>query len=79
MITFFDKLKCVFALTLISLTTISQGQNFTNGFNFNLPFDDGTPSVFLPNFPAKNNGVYFVRVGGHDAEIFGAALMLLNG
>jgi hypothetical protein len=56
MITFFDKLKCVFALTLISLTTISQGQNFTNGFNFNLPFDDGTPSVFLPNFPAKNIG-----------------------
>jgi Carbohydrate binding domain/Secretion system C-terminal sorting domain len=30
------------------------GQNFPNGFNFNMPYDDGGPSVFLPNFPAKN-------------------------
>jgi Carbohydrate binding domain/Secretion system C-terminal sorting domain len=28
-------------------------QNFTNGFNFNLPFNDSTPSVFLPFFPKK--------------------------
>lgn len=32
---------------------ISVAQNFSNGFNFNLPHNDTTPSVFLPNFPQK--------------------------
>ncbi len=28
-------------------------QNFSNGYNFALPFNDTTPSVFLPIFPKK--------------------------
>ena len=32
---------------------VVSSQNFSNGFNFNLPHNDNTPSVYLPNFPAK--------------------------
>ena len=28
-------------------------QNFTGGFSFNIPFDDGTASPLFPNFPAR--------------------------
>ncbi len=44
-------------ITLIFVTFLSHSlisQNFSNGFNFNLPHNDNTPSVYLPNFPAKN-------------------------
>jgi hypothetical protein len=41
-------------LLLITLFTINiYPQNFSNGFNFNLPWDDSTSQQFLPNFPAK--------------------------
>ena len=29
----------------------SLAQNFENGFNFNLPFDDSTTVEYLPHFP----------------------------
>jgi hypothetical protein len=29
-------------------------QNFSNGFNFNLPWNDSTSQYFLPQFPPKN-------------------------
>ena len=38
--------------TLFSINTYPQ--NFSNGFNFNLPWNDSTSQNFLPHFPAKN-------------------------
>ncbi len=46
-------MKNVIALLLLVFCTQLSAQNFTNGYNFNLPFNDTTPSVFLPIFPQK--------------------------
>jgi hypothetical protein len=53
--TVFPKLSkgSILAFIFLYFTANLCSQNFTNGFNFNMPFDDGGPSVFLPNFPAK--------------------------
>lgn len=42
-------------LTIISSLWVSAifSQNFSGGFNFNLPHHDNTPSLYLPSFPAK--------------------------
>ena len=40
-------------ILVILFSVLSQAQNFSNGFNFNLPPNDNTPSIYLPNFPAK--------------------------
>jgi Carbohydrate binding domain/Secretion system C-terminal sorting domain len=40
---------------LLTNTPLSS-QNFSGGFNFNLPFNDSTPQRFLPLFPAKMLG-----------------------
>lgn len=45
--------KITLFLILSSSSAFLNAQNFTNGFNFNLPHNDITPSVFLPNFPLK--------------------------
>ncbi len=72
----------LFSLLFVLKSTGVFAQNFSNGFNFNLPFDDGTPSVFLPNFPAKNlsetdrvsvNGGNFI-VGGKPYRFWGVNL-----
>lgn len=34
----------------------SFGQNFTGGFNFSFPYNDGSNAAFLPKFPAKTIG-----------------------
>jgi hypothetical protein len=44
------KLIILFILTFVADLS---AQNFSNGFNFNLPYNDSTPSVFLPFFPKK--------------------------
>jgi hypothetical protein len=46
------KITKIFLLATL-LPFVLSAQNFTNGFNFNLPHNDTTPSVFLPNFPKK--------------------------
>jgi hypothetical protein len=43
-----------FVLLIITLTSINiNSQNFSNGFNFNLHWDDSTTQKYLPVFPAK--------------------------
>jgi Carbohydrate binding domain/Secretion system C-terminal sorting domain len=46
-------MKNVIALILLLFAAELSAQNFSNGFNFALPFNDSTPSVFLPFFPKK--------------------------
>ncbi len=47
------KLQVVVILFFLSgLLMHTTGQNFENGFNFNLPWDDSTTQTFLPSFPA---------------------------
>jgi hypothetical protein len=54
MVTILNKLNAIIVASFfLCFTTNIFSQNFSNGFSFNLPYDDGTPSVFLPNFPAK--------------------------
>ena len=38
-------------LIVICFSTIATAQNFTGGFNFNLPWNDSTTQNFLPKFP----------------------------
>ncbi|KAF0140459.1 MAG: Carbohydrate-binding CenC domain protein [Stygiobacter sp.] len=38
-------------LIVICFSTIATAQNFTGGFNFNLPWNDSTTQQFLPQFP----------------------------
>jgi Carbohydrate binding domain/Secretion system C-terminal sorting domain len=66
-------MKKIFIFILTSLTTFALAQNFTNGFNFNLPYDDGTASVFLPDFPKKalNTEGDRVAVKGEDFIVNG--------
>jgi len=40
-------------LLFAAFTAIGFAQNFTGGFNFNLPYDDTTSSRFLPAFPKQ--------------------------
>jgi hypothetical protein len=40
-------------LFIVALTASGLAQNFTGGFNFNLPYDDTTTSRFLPSFPKQ--------------------------
>jgi len=41
------------AATLICWAAVSYGQNFSGGFPFYLPPDDGTFQPFMPDFPAR--------------------------
>ncbi len=40
-------------LFFLILTVSGLAQNFSNGFNFNLPYDDTSSSRFLPSFPKQ--------------------------
>lgn len=52
-----NPMKRIFSLIFLSAFTLSgTAQNFTGGFNFNLPFNDSTTVDFLPNFPLKEIG-----------------------
>jgi hypothetical protein len=46
-------MKNIIALFLLLFAAQLSAQNFTNGFNFALPFNDSTTSPFLPFFPKK--------------------------
>jgi hypothetical protein len=48
-----NSMKNLITLFILIFATGLFAQNFPNGFNFNLPFNDSTPSVFLPLFPKK--------------------------
>jgi hypothetical protein len=46
-------------------------QNFTNGYNFNLPADDATAQEYLPHFEAKtiSDFLWINNAGNfHDGE-----------
>jgi len=71
------------SLTIGILLTIFHSsvfaQNFTGGFNFTIPYNDGVSSAFLPKFPAKTisaqdrvtaNGAHFI-VGGQPIRFWG--------
>ena len=46
-------MKNVITLVLCLVFADLSAQNFTNGFNFALPFNDSMPSLFLPFFPKE--------------------------
>jgi Carbohydrate binding domain/Secretion system C-terminal sorting domain len=46
-------MKNVIIGILCLLTAQLSAQNFSNGYSFVLPFNDSTPSVFMPFFPKK--------------------------
>ena len=73
----------VFATILICRAAISSGQNFTGGFSFFLPPDDGTSQRFMPDFPARlltaNDRVTIdadghFRAAGKRIRFFGTSL-----
>ena len=74
--------QSILAIGLLFFIIQAQAQNFSNGFNFNLPAVDSTPSVFLPKFPKKTitesdrvsvQGESFV-VGGKPYRFWGVNL-----
>jgi hypothetical protein len=65
-------MKNVIVSFLLLFAAQLSAQNFTNGFNFALPFNDSTTSLFLPFFPKKaitdadrvtTNGPNFIVAG----------------
>ena len=76
-------MKNVIIGILCLLTAHLSAQNFSNGYSFVLPFNDTTPSVFLPIFPKKAiteadrvsvNGSNFV-VSGKPYRFWGVNLV----
>jgi hypothetical protein len=76
-------MKNLITLILLLLCTALSAQNFSNGYNFVLPFNDSTPSLFLPFFPKKAiteaervaiNGSNFI-VSGKPYKFWGANLV----
>ncbi len=73
----------LFLLLFFFLNQLTTAQNFTGGFNFNLPYDDSTTVEFLPQFPKKaidetgfvstdNSGNFIVN--GKPIRFFGGNL-----
>lgn len=69
-------------LLLLSIVSTLPAQNFLNGFNFNLPWNDSTSQKFLPQFPAvpitANNfntidtdGNFSISIGGRKIKFWG--------
>lgn len=66
-----EYMKKLLTITLFILAQKLIAQNFPTGFNFNIPFDDGSNVPFLPKFPSSpltladkvsvNNGNFIVR------------------
>lgn len=76
-------MKNIITLGLCLFVAQLSAQNFSNGYNFVLPFNDTTPSVFLPIFPKKAitdadrvtvNGSNFI-VGGKSYRFWGVNLV----
>jgi hypothetical protein len=77
-----NQLKFLFPVLIFASLSLN-AQNFTGGFNFNLPFDDSTTVDFLPQFPkiaisetdfiSSDNAGNFIK-NGEPIKFFGGNL-----